>query len=230
VVIVTDARSWFLACACAGGLSAGPRAMPPCRFKAVEPGALARPLAQPPTTAAGALDPLVMGLASCLHVTADMPGGMIPDDAERRLACIGPSDSQPPEILGGDMADGLPVDHADQHGLGVRPPPSIISEGCGVGSIVACRVLDQAHRIAVCPGMPVRVGHAAPPDVVGAPSHPGGIRVGESDQAIPGCVVRVDCGAGLVSQGWARFPCAPSCCMARRMGASRRGRAVRPGS
>ena len=169
MVIVTDALSCFLACEFAGGLSDGTLAMDPFRFNAVEPGALARQLAQHQAAAASALDPLVMGLEPRPHFTADMPGSVIPDDDERLFAFVGQSGSQPPEILGGDVADGPPVDKADQHGIGVRPPQPIAGECFGVGSIFACRVLDQAHRIAVCPGMQVGVGQAAPPDFVGEP-------------------------------------------------------------
>jgi hypothetical protein len=204
--------------------------MDPFRFKAVAPGAPARSLAPPQPAAASALDPRVMGREPRPHVTADRPGRVIPDDDERLLACVGQAGSQPPEILGGDVTDRPPVDNTEPPGLGVRPPHPIAGERWGGGIRRARRVLDQAHRSGVCPGLPVGVGQAAPPDVGGAPSHPGWRSWGESNQALPGVLLRASCGSGLVIQCGARVQDAPRRFMARRLVSSRRGRAVRPGS
>jgi hypothetical protein len=176
VVLITDTLSCVLAGRCASGFGDGACAMDPFRFKAVAPGARARSLAPPQPAAASALDPRVMGREPRPHVTADRPGRVIPDDDERLLACVGQAGSQPPEILGGDVTDRPPVDNTEPPGLGVRPPHPIAGERWGGGIRRARRVLDQAHRSGVCPGLPVGVGQAAPPDFVLESQGEGGTR------------------------------------------------------
>jgi len=169
VVIATETLSRFCARQFTGGFGDGALARHPCRFNAIEPRAFGRQLTDHQATATGALDPLVMSPDPGPDGAADVPGGVVPDQQERRLAIVGPPCSQPPEKLGGHQTDWPPVDNADQHGLGVGPQPAIAGERFGFGILPVRRVLDQAYGVTVCPGMQRRGGHAAPPDFIGEP-------------------------------------------------------------
>ena len=76
----------------------------------------------------GALDGRMMRLHPGPYGAADMPGGMVPDDAERLCAVGGPAGRPPPEKLGRDQTDRPPIDKTDQHGLGICTQPAIAGE------------------------------------------------------------------------------------------------------
>jgi hypothetical protein len=178
VVIVTDTLSCFRACEFAGGFGNGALAMHPFRFNTMEPGALARQLAHHQATAAGALDPLVMGLEPRPHCPADVPGGVIPSHDERLFAFVGQSLGQPAERLAGHVTDWTPTHEAKGHGMGVRTPQAVAGERFGVGIVFVRGLLHQAERLTVSPGMQGGLGQAAPPHSIGKPDHPCGRPVG----------------------------------------------------
>jgi len=228
VVRGADTLCRFRARQLTGGCGAGALAMHPCRFHAIEPGTLARQLAEHQATAPGALDALMMSLNPAPYGAADRPGGLVPDDEERLCAVGGSAGRQPPETRGRDPADRPPVDKADQHGMGVCTQPALAGERCGLGIMPVHRVRHQVQGGTLRPGTQDGVGQAAPPDFIGAPSYPGWVRSGESSQAIPGGFLRAYCGSGLVIQCFARFQDAPRRLMARRTVSSLSCRAVKP--
>lgn len=228
MVIGTAALSCFFACEFPGGLGDGALAMHPFRFKTSEPWTLARPLAQQQATATIALDPLVLGLEPRPHVTAGVPGGMVPDHDQRLLAVVGQPFGQPPALLGGHVPDWTPRHEATAHGMGIRAPQAVAGERCGVGIVLVRGLLPQATRLRVSPGVQGGVGHAAPPPCIGKPDCPRGVPLDQWHAPSTPLFLRAYCGSGLVIQCVARCPLAPTRWMAQRLVASRSGRTVRP--
>ena len=173
VVIGAEPLFRFRACQLTGGFGDGALAMHPCRFNAIAPGTLARQLADHQATATGALDPLVMALDPGPYGAAHRPGGVVPDRS-RAPVCRRRPPGQPATREHGVVTrlTGRPSTKRSSMAWVSARSHAIAGERFGLGIMPVRRVLDHAQGGTVCPGLPVGVGQAAPPDVIGAPSHP----------------------------------------------------------
>ena len=193
-------------------------AVPPLGLDGVEPRALDRQVAaHDPHPGAGVLDPAVVLLDPGADFLADVPGGVVPDQQQRRLARRPQPGAAPGEILGRERADRAAVDEA-QPGLllpaarPIRPARQqpVAGQRLGVRVALGDRPLDQPQRpIPRRPRGQRGLRQAAPPDLALEAEGPVGAGRRQADQAVAGAFFRAYPGSGLVIQRLARFQPTP---------------------
>jgi hypothetical protein len=137
-------------------------AVEPHRLDGVEPGAFGRQGAGDDADAGAILlDLLVVGTEPGPDLGADVPGGVVPDQQQGRLAVCLESAAAPGQELGGDRADRAAVDEAQPDPLlpaaarrGRPDQQAVAGQRLRIGVVLGDCLLDQAQRPVVGgPGM-----------------------------------------------------------------------------
>jgi hypothetical protein len=123
---------------------------------------------------------------------AAVPGGVIPDQQQGRLAVRLESVAAPGQELGGDRTDRTAVDEAQPDVFvpaaswrGRPDQQAVAGQRLRVRIVLGNRLLDQAQRpVVVGPGMQARGRQPAPPDLVLEAQRPLGMGRRQPDQAI----------------------------------------------
>src|SRR5215208_598569 len=195
-------------------------AVDPLRLDRVQPRRLERQVAvDDPDPAAEPLDgPIVLPDPGADRL-ADVPGGIVPDQQQGRLAGRLQLGTAPGQELGRDPADRPPVDEPQPGRLvrrAIRPlPPAdqqpVAGQRLGVGVILRDRLLDQPQRpVQLGPGVQGRARQATPPDLVLESEDPVGVADRQADQAVARTFFRAYSGSGLVIHCLARRQRTPS--------------------
>jgi hypothetical protein len=158
------------------GFDERPCAVDPMRFQRIEPGAFPGPAAGEEPHPAVPLHSLVMGAKPAAHWLATVPGGVIPDPHEEALALSGSALGQPAEQCRGDVADGAPLDTAQEDLVGVGAPQAITAECVGSGLPFRHHFLQQVQGSFGRPGGPGGVRQPAPPGLIETAQDPIGMR------------------------------------------------------
>jgi hypothetical protein len=210
----------------------------PHRLDGIEPRALGRQGATDDADAGACLlDPLVVSPDPGPDLGADVPGGVVPDQQQGRLAVGLELGATPGQELGGERADRAAVDEAQPDVL----PPAAARRGrpdqqavagrrLRVGIVFGDRLLDEVEWPVVGPGVQARGRQPAPPDLVLEAQGPLGVRGRQPEQAIARPFFRAYAGSGLVIQRFARFQPIPSRRIACRIVSSLTRSAVSPSS
>ena len=169
-------------------------AMHPLWLDRVQPGALRGQQTQDNSHARLALfDPLVVFPEPGPDGLADVPGRVIPDQQQGGLSRGVQLLATPVQEVRADGADWTSIHKAEQHLIGrlavVAQPhasqQSIAGQCLGIRIVLGTGLFDQAHRGVVgLPGVQVRCGQPAPPDLVAEAQHPGRVRLGKPNQAV----------------------------------------------
>lgn len=193
-------------------------AVNPFGFDGIEPGALGRQLAaEEPHALASRFDLLIMGADPGAHGATDVPGGVVPDQQQRRRAVCRQPVTAPGEELRGDGAERTVLDTAQQGSLaplasvvpGAQQQP-IAGQGLGIRVVARDRLLDQAQGLVVRPGVAGGLGYPTPPTLIRKAQGPGRMRPRQTDQAVALTFFRAYSGSGLVIQRLARSQCSPA--------------------
>ena len=171
----TDTVGHFLGGEQACGLDDVALAVHPVRLNAIEPGTLAGQVEGDDTHALALLpDRSVLCPNPGAHRFADVPGGVIPNHDQDRLAQHGQLRTAPGQVLGGDWANRTVGNEAqpDLFGQGcrrgrTRDQQPVAGQRLGVGVISRRRLFHQTqHRVLLTPGTYVRLCHPAPPHFI----------------------------------------------------------------
>src|SRR5262249_6944261 len=162
------------------------------------------------------------------HALTDVPGGVVPDQQQRRLAFGRQLRTDPGQKVLGALADRPTLHEPQQHPVRVRAQQPVATEGLGIGIVFVLLRLDQAQRFVVGPGVQVRRRQAAPPGLIQKAQHPVRMPLSQTDQSIPSFFFRAYAGSGLLIQCLARFQRMPRRLSAERMASPDSGRGVQP--
>src|SRR5258706_2235227 len=188
-------------------------AVDPGRLDGVEPGALARQIAgDDPHTPALLLDQAVMRADLVADLVADVPGGIVPDQQQRRLAGGVELAAAPVQVVDGDGADRPTVNESEPHLVGGRRvgrvrahQQPVAGQRLGVRIVLRDRLFDQPELvIRLDPGLKAGPRQPTPPDLVLKAQGPGRMRRGQADQAVAPTFFRAYSGSGLVIHCLAR--------------------------
>ena len=143
-------------------------AVDPFGLDRVEPRASARqPADQKAATVAGPLDLAIVPPDPVLHLAADVPGGVVPDQRQDPDVLGRELLSDPGEEGAGQRADRSPVDEAQQRPLACRQPQAVAGQGLRVRIGALGGVQGEAQPLAPGrPGMQRRLRQAGEPDLV----------------------------------------------------------------
>lgn len=158
-----------------GRFDNGPLAMNPVRFNGVQPRAFHGQAAGEETHTALPLDALVVRPHPGADLTADVPGGVVPDHHEHPLPCGGHPLHEPGEKVGRDMADWTSLDNAEQEVVTATTQQPIAAQGFGVKVPFGQDVFQQSHRGLCGPGLHRRLGQATPPSLIDKAQGPVGM-------------------------------------------------------
>ena len=167
-----------------------PLAVDPLGFNRVEPGALAgQQTRQNADAAAGLLNLLVVSLDPAPNLLALMPGSIVPDQQQGRLALGGQPLTTPGQELRGDGTDGTTAHKPQQHLLRYvvvgSNQQAITGQGLRVGIVFSQGQFLQPQRlIRFGPAMQTGIGQPAPPDFIGEAQGPGRLALAQPDQAV----------------------------------------------
>jgi hypothetical protein len=172
--------------------------MGPLRLDRVEPRALHRqPAGHDPHTPL-APGQAVVGPNPGPHPLADVPGGVVPDQQQRRLPFRRQDPTGPFQEVLGDLAHRPSLHEPQQHPPGVAAQQPIAAQRLGVGILAGDLPLDQVQRLVVGPGVQPRQGQPTPPGLVGEAQHPVGVGRRQVDQSVAGFLLA---GVGWVGAG-----------------------------
>lgn len=117
--------------------------------------------------------PLVVSAYPVHHLTADMPGSIVPDEHQHPLALRSHILTHPFQVRRSDMAYWTTVHEAQQHLVGVVTQQPIATQRLGVQVLFVCLKLLQAQwRSRIGPSVHSRPGQAAPPYFILITHHP----------------------------------------------------------
>jgi hypothetical protein len=218
----------------AHGLHDGAFPGDPRRGDEVQPGAFTGQPAGEHTDSASPLVDLAVVVASPgVHPLTGVPRGVVPHPQEGAHAARGQGLTAPGEHRGRERPDRLP--HGEpppevRWGRGQRPHQQSITRQRGwIEGVWDAGVCAQPpSRIRGGPGVPGRLGQAAPPDVSRTPHGPVGVGRREADEAGALVVVRRSAGSGLVLPWLARFQRVVRAAQAWRLVSPLTGRGGRP--
>jgi hypothetical protein len=129
------------------------------------------------------LDGLIMRADPGSHGLALVPRGVIPDQSESCHALCSEALATPGQKVGGDGADGAPIDEPQPQLAGLERAmthqQAITGQGFRVGIVLGTlQFLQLGHTMRLRPAMLVGLGESAPPDLVGIAKRPGGVPAG----------------------------------------------------
>jgi len=183
-VVIVDTVLDLLRCQPALGLHDGLLAVRPLRLDRVQPRRLDRQRAgDDPHPALGPRPPVVP-LDPRPHPPTDVPGGVAPNQKQRRLALRPQPRTQPRQEILGHLADRPAVYEAQEHPAGVRAQKPVARQRLGVRVRLAGLPLHQAKRLPAGPGVQRRQGQARPPGLVLEAEDPIGVGCGQPDQPV----------------------------------------------
>src|SRR5207302_1570677 len=201
---------------CRGGqltirLGYGTLAMHPLRLDVVEPGTFGRQEAGDNLNALFTLSPSSKHTAVVLsqpiaYFTADMPGGVVPDEHQHPLALSSQTLTHPFQVGNSHMANRSPINEAQPHLLGVVPEQSIAAQRLGIGVVLAglisIKLLQAQWLPCFSPSVHARLSQTAPPNLIAVANHPALIRTLRSrrNQEVASVFLRSYCGSGEVIQ------------------------------
>src|SRR3954452_4584289 len=166
-------------------------AVHPLGLDRVEPRALARqPADQEAAATAGLLDLAIVRPDPVPHLTADVPGGVVPDQHQDPTAAGREALGGPGEEGSGHRADRPPVDEAQQHPLVRGQPQAVAGEGLGVGVGAVGGVQAEARALTRRPGVQRRLRQAREPDLVLEAERPARPAARQPDQAVAAAFLR----------------------------------------
>jgi hypothetical protein len=137
-----------------------------------------------PAAAARRLDGTVVLPQPNLHLLADVPGGVVPDQRQNSDALGRELLGHPAEKGAGHRADRPPVDEAQQHPPPRGQPQAIAGQRLGLGIGAIDGVHPEAQGLVRGPGVQGRLRQAGEPDLVGKAERPAGATYGQPDQTV----------------------------------------------
>jgi hypothetical protein len=166
-------------------------AVDPFGLDRVEPRASARqPADQKAATMAGPLDLAIVPPDPVLHLAADVPGGVVPDQRQDPDALGRELLGGPGEEGAGQRADRSPVDEAQQRPLACRQPQAVAGQGLRLRIGAIRGVQAKAQGLARRPGMQRRLRQAGEPDLVLKAERPVWPALRLPDQAVAATFLR----------------------------------------
>ena len=195
-----------------------PLAMHPLGLDGIQPRRLDRQIARDdPHPRAGQLDLAVVTADPGADLTADMPGGVVPDQQQGLFTERLKFTAAPGQVPRRERTDWAAI-HKPEPGLllpiagGLRPADqqAVAGQGFGVGVVFRDRRFDQPQGpVRLSPGMQGRPRQARPPGLALKAERPLWMGFGQTDQTVACAFFRAYAGSGLVIQRLARFQPTP---------------------